>query len=120
MEYMSIAERIERIIDRHGYQVTYTQITGVSRSGTGSLTRSNTETTHTIKAHIRDFSAKELAGNFIEMGDRQMRIAGKEIAFAPSSNDTVTHNGTTYRLVDINTRGSDLDGTLIHIIQIRG
>ena len=117
---MSHLRAVEHIINSHGYLVTFTSVGAASRSGTGALTRTNEETSYSVKCHIRDFSPKELAGNFVEMGDRQARIAGEALEVTPKINDKITHNGRTYRVVSVNTRGGADYGDLLHIMQIRG
>ena len=117
---MTFSRAIENIISDHGYTVTFTSVGTPTRSGTGSLTRSNDETDYTVKCHIRDFSPRELAGNFVEMGDRQARIAADALEVTPKLNDKITHGDKTYRVVSVNTRGAAQYGNLIHIMQIRG
>lgn len=117
---MSHSLRIKAIVEQNAYDVTYVSKNGITRSGTGSLTRSNTETEYSVKAHIRDFKPEELSGTLIEFGDRVMRLAGLGLTFTPKMNDTVVHGDEKYRVVSVNTRGSKEQGTLIHIIQLRG
>jgi hypothetical protein len=112
--------RVKAIVEAYGYAMTYKDVSASSRSGTGGLTRANTTAEYAFIGHIRRYKPEELSQNLLEFGDRELRIAAESISFTPRVNDFVEHRGKDYRVVAVDTRGSDAEGDIMHIVSLRG
>ncbi len=111
---MSIADRVQAIIEDQGETVTYQRITAGSRNA-GTLTKTNTVTEYAIKAHFRLFKANDVAG-LIQDGDSQCRIAANSITFIPTTSDKIVTAYKTFVIYQVDTRkvGDTLIEYIIH------
>jgi hypothetical protein len=73
---------------------------------------------YTIKAGVRQYRAKEIAG-LVQQGDQEVWIAAADLSFAPKPNDQVVIGGKTFQVVSVNTL-SPFNEAAIHILQVRG
>jgi hypothetical protein len=58
---------------------------------------------YTIKAGVRQYRAREIAG-LAQQGDREVRIAAADLSLTPRPNDQVVIGRKTYQVVSVNTR----------------
>jgi hypothetical protein len=112
-----MAARVQALINVAGETITYKRITHGSYS-TATLQSTPSVQSYTIKAGVRDYRAREIAG-LVQQGDREVRIAAADLSFMPKSNDQVVIGGKTYQVVSVNTR-SPFNEAAIHILQDRG
>ena len=73
---------------------------------------------YTIKAGVRQYRAREIAG-LVQQGDREVRIAAADLSLTPRPNDQVVIGGKTSQVVSVNTC-SPFNEAAIHIVQVRG
>jgi hypothetical protein len=112
-----MAARVQALIDRAGGTITYKRVTPGAYS-TATLQSTPSVQSFTIKASVRQYRAREIAG-LIQQGNREVRIAAADLGFTPKQNDQVVIGGKTYEVVSVNMR-SPFDEAAIHILQVRG
>jgi hypothetical protein len=112
-----MAARVQALIGVAGETITYKRITHVAYS-TVMLQSTPSTQSYTIKAGVRQYRAREIAG-LVQQGDREVRIAAADLSFSPKPNDQVVIGGKTYQVVSVNTR-SPFSEAAIHIVQVRG
>jgi hypothetical protein len=112
-----MAARVQALIGVAGETITYKRVTHGSYS-TATLQSAPTLQSYTIKASVREYRAREIAG-LVQQGDREVRIAAADLSFSPKPNDQVVIGGKTYQVVSVNTR-SPFSEAAIHIVQVRG
>jgi hypothetical protein len=97
-------------IDRCGGEtITYKRVTHGSYS-TATLQSTPSVQSYTIKASVRQYRAREIAG-LVQQGDREVRIAAADLSFNPKPNDQLVIGGKTFQVVSVNTR-SPFNSTL--------
>jgi hypothetical protein len=112
-----MAAWVQALIGVAGEAITYNRVMHGSYS-TATLQSAPSVQSHTIKAGVRQYRAREIAG-LVQQGDREVRIAAADLSFTPRSNDQVVIGGKTYQVVSVNTR-SPFNEAAIHIVQVRG
>lgn len=112
-----IRQNIQNIVENNAQTVTYRRTESTSRAA-NKLSKTNTTTDYTVKAHFRTYKQSEVAG-LVQQGDREMRIAAGSITFTPKPNDTVIDGTRTYKVISVDTR-IHKDVLLLHIMNIRG
>ena len=112
-----MAARVQALIAVAGEAVTYKRVTHGSYS-TATLQSSPSVQSYTIKASVREYRAREIAG-LVQQGDREVRIAAADLSFTPRPNDQVVIGGKTFQVVSVNTC-SPFNEAAIHILQVRG
>jgi hypothetical protein len=112
-----MAARVQALIGVAGETITYKQVTHGSYN-TATLRSASSVQSYTIKAGVREYRAREIAG-LVQQGDRKVRIAAADLSFIPRPNDQVVISGKTYQVVSVNTR-SPFNEAAIHIVQVRG
>ena len=112
-----IAARVQALISVAGETITYKRITH-GASSTATLQSTPSVQSYTIKAGVREFRAREIAG-LVQQGDREVRIAAADLSFTPRPNDQVVTGRKTFQVVSVNTRGP-FNEAAIHIAQVRG
>jgi hypothetical protein len=112
-----MAARVQALIGRAGGTITYKRVAHGAYS-TATLQSTPSVQSSTIKAGVRQYRAREIAG-LIQQGDREVRIAAADLGFTPKQNDQVVIGGKTYEVVSVNTR-SPFDEAAIHMLQVRG
>jgi hypothetical protein len=85
---------------------------------TATLQSAPSVQSYTVKAGVRQYRAREIAG-LVQQGDREVRIAAADLGFTPRPNDQVVIGGKTYQVVSVNMR-SPFSEAAIHIVQVRG
>jgi hypothetical protein len=103
-----MATRVQALIGVAGETITYKRVTHGSYS-TATLQSAPSVQSYTIKAGVRQYRAREIAG-LVQQGDREVRIAAADLSFTPRPNDQV---------VSVNTR-TPFSEAAIHIAQVRG
>jgi hypothetical protein len=112
-----MAAWVQALIGVAGETITYKRVThGSYRAATLQSTPS--VQSYTIKASVREYRAREIAG-LVQQGDREVRIAAADLSFTPRSNDQVGIGGKTFQVASVNTR-SPFGEAAIHIVQVRG
>src|SRR5918994_3118550 len=112
-----MAARVQALIGAAGETITYKRVTHGSYSTT-TLQSTPSVQSYTIKASVREYRVREIAG-LVQQGDREVRIAAADLSFTPRSSDQVVIGGKTYQVVSVNTR-SPFNEAAIHIVQVRG
>src|ERR687895_2761002 len=112
-----MAARVQALIGVAGETITYQRVTHGSYS-TARRQSTPSVQNYTIKAGVRQYRAKEIAG-LVQQGDREVRIAAADLSFTPRPNDQVVIGGKTYQVVSVNTR-SPFNEVAIHLVQVRG
>jgi hypothetical protein len=112
-----MAARVQALISATGETITYKRVTHGSFSA-ATLQSTPSVQSYTIKAGVRQYRAREIAG-LVQQGDREARIAAADLSFSPKPNDQVVIGGKTYQVVSVNTR-NPFDAAAIHIVQVRG
>lgn len=82
------------------------QVTGTTRT-TGQLSGGKTVTTsnHSCRGFIDDYTARQIDGTIVEIGDRRITLLGDTIeggTIIPEVNDRITIEGNTYKVIRIN------------------
>lgn len=114
---MSILDMVSPMVDRYGQTVTYKQIAANNYNpATGENTK--TEQTYTLRAAVREYSAKELVG-LIQQGDRKVVIPAADLTITPKAKDQISISGKWHTVMAVNTRVVD-DTPAVHIVQVRG
>jgi hypothetical protein len=112
-----MAARVQALIDVTGETITYKRVTHGAYS-TATLQSTPSVQSHTIKAGVREYRAREIGG-LVQQGDREVRIAAADLSFSPKPNDQVVIGGKTYQVVSVNTR-SPFSEAAMPIVQVRG
>jgi hypothetical protein len=112
-----MAARVQALIGVAGETMTYKRVTH-GAFNTATLQSAPSAQSHTIKASVRQYRAREIGG-LVQQGDREVRIAAADLSFTPRPDDQVVIGGKTYQVVLVNTR-SPFDEAAIHIVQVRG
>jgi hypothetical protein len=112
-----MAARVQALIGRAGETVSYQRVAHGSFD-TATLQSAPSVESHTVKAGVRQYRAREIAG-LVQQGDREVRIAAADLSFTPRPNDQVVIGGKTFQVVSVNTR-SPFNEAAIHIVQVRG
>ena len=111
-----IAARVQALIAVAGETITCKRVARGSYS-TAALQRTPSVQSYTIKAGVRQYRAREIAG-LVQQGDREVRIAAADLRCTPGPNDQVVIGGKMYQVVSVNTR-SPFGEAAIHIVQVR-
>jgi len=114
---MSFQLPVSNIINRVGTGVTY-RSTSSSVYNVASGVNSPTYTDYPVKAFIRNYSPKEIAG-LIQQGDREVRIAAMDLTILPKPTDKITIAGKDFVVLSVNIMYPHNVATLF-IIQVRG
>jgi hypothetical protein len=77
-----------------------------------------TYTDYTIKASLRDYTAREITGN-VAVGDRKASIAGADLPFVPVKDDKIVADGITYLVIAPEKRNVG-DEAGLYVLQVRG
>jgi hypothetical protein len=112
-----MAARVQALIGVAGETITYKRVTHGSYS-TSTLQSTPSVQSYTIKAGVREYRAREIAG-LVQQGDREVRTAAADLSFTPRSSDQVVIGGKTFQVVSVNTR-SPFNEAAIYILQVRG
>jgi hypothetical protein len=112
-----MAARVQALIGVAGETITYKRVTHGSYS-TATLQSTPSVQSYTIKAGVRQYRAREIAG-LVQQGDREVRIAAADLSFTPRPNDQVVIGGKTFQVLSVNTC-SPFNEAAIHILQVRG
>lgn len=112
-----MAARVQALLNVAGETITYKQVTHESYNST-TLQSAPSVQSHTIKAGVRQYCAREIVG-LIQQGDREGRIAAADLSFRPKPNDQIVIGGQTFQVVSVNTR-RPFDAAAIHVVQVRG
>jgi len=112
-----MAARVQALIGVAGETITYKRVTHSSYS-TATLQSTPSVQSYTIKAGVRQYRAREIAG-LVQQGDREVRIAAADLSFSPKPNDQIVIGGKTYQVVSVNTR-RPFNEAAMHIVQVRG
>jgi hypothetical protein len=86
-----IAARVQALIGVAGETITYKRVTHGSYS-TATLQSTPSLQSYTMKAGVRQYRAREIAG-LVQQGDREVRVAAADLSFAPRPNDQVVIGG---------------------------
>lgn len=112
-----IATRVQALIGVAGETIPYKRVTHGSYS-TATLQSTPSLQSYTMKAGVRQYRAREIAG-LVQQGDREVRVAAADLSFVPRPNDQVVIGGETYQVVSVTTRNPFV-GAAIHIVLVRG
>jgi len=112
-----MAARVHALIGVAGETLTYKRVTHDSYDP-ASMQSTPSVQSYTIKAGVRQYRAREIAG-LVQQGDWEVRIAAADLGFMPKPNDQVVIGGKTYQVVSVNTR-NPFGESAIHILQVRG
>jgi hypothetical protein len=112
-----IAVRVQSLIGRARETVTYKRVTHGAQS-TATLQSTPSVQSYTIKAGVRQYRAREIAG-LVRRDAREVWIAAADLSFAPRPNDQVVIDGKTYQVVSVNTR-TPFDEAAIHLTRAWG
>jgi hypothetical protein len=112
-----MAARVQSLIGVAGETIIYKRVTHGSYS-TATLQSTPSTQSYTIKAGVREYEAREIAG-LVQQGDREVRIAAADLSFSPRPNDQIVIGGKTFQVVSVNTR-SPFNEAAIHILQVQG
>jgi hypothetical protein len=112
-----MADRVQALIGKAGETITSTRVTHGSY-GTATRQSPPSVQSDTMKASVRQYRAREIAG-LVQQGDREVRIAAADLSFTPQPNDQVVIGGQTYQIVSVNTR-RPCNEAAIHLVQVRG
>jgi hypothetical protein len=112
-----MAARVQALIGVAGEAITYKRVTHGSYS-TAMLQSTPSVQSYTIKAGVREYRAREIAG-LVQQGDREVRIAAADLSFTPKPKDQVVIGGKTFQVVSVNTR-RPFDEAAVHILEVRG
>ena len=114
---MTLADNALRIINKQGQPITYRRDISADRvTGSDDIPLTFTETN--IIGSVRQYKASEVAG-LIQRGDREVRIAARDLGFLPNQNDQIVTEGITYQVVSANQR-SPRGIPAVVIVQVRG
>lgn len=113
---MTIASNVSRIIGQAGESATLRKATNSFNATTGVNTQ--TPTNYTVNAHVRSYTAREIAG-LVQQGDREVRIAASDLSVAPEPQDKITIDSHTYTVQAVDCRIFAGVGVL-YIMQVRG
>jgi hypothetical protein len=111
-----MAARVQALIGVAGEMITYKRVTHGAYS-TATLQSTPSVQSYTIKASVRQYRARAIAG-LVQQGDREVRIAAADLSFTPRPDDHVMIGGKTFQVVSVNTR-SPFSEAAIHIVQVR-
>lgn len=114
---MSFAENVKRILEGQGQYVIYKRITGSTRNA-NTQKRTNTTSSTTVKAAVRNYKPNPLTG-LVQEGEREVRIAARSLTFTPKQNDIIEIGSKAFQVVSVNTLASKTEDT-IHVIRVRG
>lgn len=117
MNYDRMKTMVAKFIERYGGEVKLkhrvdSQIDDVDG------TRRYSNLTTKVKAVIRPFSPLYVDGDLIEKTDREVFIAGNEIAY-PNLDDDIEILGEDYRIIDIKDVTPDNSNTIVYRLQTR-
>ena len=112
-----MAARVQALIGAAGETITYKRVTHGAYSA-ATLQSTPSVQSSTIKASVRQYRAREIAG-LVQQGDREVCIAAADLTFTPRPNDQVVIGGKTFQVVSVNTR-SPFNEAASHIVQVRG
>ena len=115
--YASLASTALKQITKFGRSVTLrTVTTGTFDTGTGVISGAS-DADVTVKAVVTGYKDKQIDGQIIRSGDKQVMIAGSALTTAPKTNDIVVDSGD-YKIVNIETIQPG-DTVLIYKLQVR-
>lgn len=109
--YQGIQETSSRLIKEYGAEIT------LSRTIKGTFDpvkgKSAGDTKKQFKCHavLNNYEIKHVNETQIQLGDKQMTLAAKDLGTTPVMTDTITQGGTTYSIKNIqllNPGGVDL------------
>ena len=77
---------------------------GTRTPGAISAGTNPTETSYACRGFVADYTAIEMQNTLIQRGDRKVVLLGASIASAqtPATDDKVTIDGATYRIITVN------------------
>jgi hypothetical protein len=78
-----MAARVQALIGVAGETITYKRVTHGAHS-TATLQSAPSVQSYTIKAGVRQYRAREIAG-LVQQGDREVRIAAADLSFTPTA-----------------------------------
>ena len=116
---MSMALRVSGLINAIGEVVTYKRKTGSTSLNTTTLQRTTTYTDYTLKVSIRGYSLKEIGAGLVDAGDREVRIAAKDLSFTPSRLDKIVISGREFTVKSVNTRTA-FNENAVHVLMVGG
>lgn len=105
----------DRMIKRYGQTGTVTRITAPDPINGGD----GTETAHPATLVPMAYSAREIDGTVIKVGDVQIYVSAIGLAITPTVGDLVSVNGATYRIERADPNLYDGITAIVHIVQGR-
>jgi hypothetical protein len=105
------------LTQRAGIVISYTKRGAATfNPETGKAT--STDVVYSVRAFVRNYSPREIMG-LLAAGDREVRLAAKDLPFTPAKGDTVAVGSDSFRVFAINKiGGGSVD--LIYILSVRG
>lgn len=105
-----IAKQIAKNLGKQLLPCVLIKVTpGVRTPGSIAAGMNPTETPHTARGMIENYSSYSIANSLATAADRKISILGASIAggVVPASTDKVTIEGVTYRVLEITDRDPD-------------
>ncbi len=114
--YSGLSKTAVKNIAKFGRSVTFRSVTvGTFDTSTGTKTGAK-DVDKIIKAVITDYKDRQIDGEIIRRGDKQVMIAGSSV-ISPKTNDIIV-DGSDYKIVNIETVQPG-DTVLIYKLQVR-
>ena len=113
--YARLQAVAERLIKSYGQQGTVTRVGPVDLIEGGE----GTETAYPAKLVPMAYSAREIDGTSIKVGDVQIYISAVGLSIVPEPGDLVAVNGKTYRVITTDPNLYDGATPVVHICQAR-
>lgn len=96
-DYSRAVATASRLINRFGQTATLTQET---RSGSAH-DPSITETDHTVKVAVMNYSTMEVNGTSVEATDRKVYLSTEGLSVTPSIDDKMTIGGQEHQVIAV-------------------
>ena len=112
-----MAAQVQALISKARETTTYQRVTHDSFS-MSTLQSAPSVQNYTVKAGVRQYRAKEIAG-LVQQGDREVRIGAAGLSFTPRPNDQIVIGDKAFQAVSVDTR-RPFNEAAIHILQVRG
>jgi hypothetical protein len=112
-----MAAQVQALISKARETTTYQRVTHDSFS-MSTLQSAPSVQNYTVKAGVRQYRAKEIAG-LVQQGDREVRIGAAGLSFTPRPNDQIVIGGKVFQVVSVDTR-RPFNEAAIHILQVHG
>lgn len=113
-----INNRVRKIVETVGQEITFTKVTRVYNTATGENVE--TKVNYTVQGFLRQYTPQELSGGLVQQIDRELKIAKEStVNFTPTENDDIVVNAKTYTIMsvqELNAKGEDA----LYVLRIRG